>query len=156
MCTQNWIKYIQNCIDYFYTIYLDYKITSYKPKFTCSIITVDKIYEINNETIKYHNKIRYIYFPSSQFLEKYIFGKTGTVIIKILKIDNNNECNCEFNLKDQIYTENIINGVRVRELCLTYPTFSIILRCLPDNSTNFDKNKGYIILRYNRDNIELY
>ena len=56
MFTQNLIKSIKNCLDYYYIIVLHYFNKTYKPKFTCEIITPEKIYEVHDEGIKYHNK----------------------------------------------------------------------------------------------------
>lgn len=154
MCIQNLIKLTKNWINYFSTIISHHLYHSSDPKFSCEIVTPEKIYLVNNEEIKYHNKIRYIYFPSSQFLENYIFNKDGKIIIKIIRYFDNWECSSEFNIEDMIKTENIINGNRVNELTISYPNYSIILRC-PQEITRFNRIKGQIIFRYNRDNLEL-
>ena len=157
MCILNLINFFPNFCDYLDSIYTHYQLFNNRnPGFTCHITTCEKIYKVNSEKIKFHNKIRYIYFPSSQFLENYIFGKTGKVIINISKHDNSKECNCEINIEDLFYSDNIVDGESVSELCITDSNFSIILRIPKNKKSNFKHKKGYIILRYNRDNIELY
>ena len=114
-------------------------------KYKCIIATPNKLIQIFHNDIKYHIKMRYIYFDTTNLMEKYILYENNEILIRFINKINNDITKFEFNLNEITPIETKYNNEYYKEWIYINNNHKLIFRLNTKNS------KSSIILCISRE-----
>ena len=137
------------CIKYFYNI--KYNLFKKQPwvspnnRYGCIIVKPSRVIHIYHSEIKYHHKMRYIYFPINNQIENYLLAESNELLIRFNLPNKCDITRFEFNINEIKSSETIFNNEKYQEWYIFNDQHKFIIKI------NKTSGKGYIILIISRE-----
>lgn len=142
----------EECLKYLYRVknnlYKNNNWMSPNDRYGCIIVKPEHVLHLYHTDIKYHHKMRYIYFPITNEIEDYLLTESNELLIRFNLPNKNDITRFEFNIENVKSSETNFNNEKYQEWHIFNDHHKFIIRI------NKTTGKGYLILVISREYLQ--